>query len=117
MYVSPADADRLATHLGLSLSDFLSAHCKSDEDYTWLRADTPACPFLDSERRCSVYEARPTQCRTWPFWKENLAEARWKQELPSVCPGLNRGRRYSKAEIEERALETERAIEGEDATL
>jgi Fe-S-cluster containining protein len=30
-----------------------------------------ACAFLDGAR-CTVYEARPTQCRTFPFWKENL---------------------------------------------
>jgi Fe-S-cluster containining protein len=31
------------------------------------------CIFLDPQtRRCSVYAARPRQCRTWPFWSSNL---------------------------------------------
>ncbi|MEX0818019.1 MAG: YkgJ family cysteine cluster protein, partial [Pirellulaceae bacterium] len=31
------------------------------------------CVFFDSEKRkCTVYNARPRQCRTWPFWDSNL---------------------------------------------
>lgn len=42
---------------------------------------------------CSVYEARPAQCRTWPFWKENLdSEDAWKQaKKMTPCPGMGTG--------------------------
>src|SRR5580698_7318774 len=31
------------------------------------------CVFFDGEaRKCTVYGARPRQCRTWPFWNSNL---------------------------------------------
>ena len=42
---------------------------------------------------CSVYEARPAQCRTWPFWKENLdSEDAWKQaKKMTPCPGMDTG--------------------------
>ena len=31
------------------------------------------CIFLDAKSRtCTVYESRPVQCRTWPFWKSNV---------------------------------------------
>ncbi|MDP6541719.1 MAG: YkgJ family cysteine cluster protein, partial [Phycisphaerales bacterium] len=47
------------------------------------------CVFLDrtSDRSsCKLYNARPLQCRTWPFWKENLrtpdAWKRAKEETP-----------------------------------
>ncbi|MFN5272983.1 MAG: YkgJ family cysteine cluster protein [Planctomycetota bacterium] len=58
------------------------------------------CIFLEPKtRRCSVYESRPGQCRTWPFWKENLASpARWGQVAKS-CPGCNQGKLYSIQEI------------------
>lgn len=64
------------------------------------------CVFLDRESvpgkgLCKVYQARPTQCRTWPFWRENLTSRRaWeaaKRRAP--CPGMDSGRTYTLAEI------------------
>jgi len=58
------------------------------------------CIFLDPKTRgCSVYEARPVQCRTWPFWKSNVKTPKaWSQAAKS-CPGCNHGRLYSLNEI------------------
>ena len=54
------------------------------------------CIFLDRSTQkpsCSLYEVRPSQCRSWPFWKENLqSKAAWqhaKDETP--CPGMDTG--------------------------
>ena len=54
------------------------------------------CVLLDRSENsssCSVYEARPSQCRTWPFWKENLrSEDAWKRAKESTpCPGMDTG--------------------------
>lgn len=57
------------------------------------------CIFLDRKTQpgravCSLYDARPGQCRTWPFWPENLgSEAAWdraKRDTP--CPGMGEGK-------------------------
>lgn len=46
-----------------------------------------ACVFFDKvKKNCSVYEARPSQCKTFPFWehfKNNL------RELQAECIGVN----------------------------
>lgn len=54
------------------------------------------CVFLDRETIpgkaiCGVYEDRPQQCRTWPFWPENLAHPRDWQRASQTCPGINTG--------------------------
>jgi len=45
-----------------------------------------ACVFFDTTlKQCSVYEARPKQCRTFPFWdyfKEN------EKEVCEECPAI-----------------------------
>lgn len=45
-----------------------------------------ACVFFDLEKRqCSVYDARPKQCRTFPFWdyfKTRVDEV--KKECPAI---------------------------------
>ena len=59
------------------------------------------CIFLDPETRgCLVYEARPTQCRTWPFWSSNLSSQRAWRETCRACPGAGQGQLYSLEQIE-----------------
>lgn len=50
------------------------------------------CVFFDGEKRsCTVYEDRPRQCRTWPFWQSNVRTPEtWKQTC-EVCPGSGTG--------------------------
>lgn len=59
------------------------------------------CVFFDTDaRRCSVYDDRPRQCRTWPFWDSNLRTPEdWVRTCES-CPGSGTGRLYSLEEIE-----------------
>ena len=64
------------------------------------------CVFFDvASRRCTVYEARPRQCRTWPFWESNLRSPEAWEETCAVCPGSGKGRLYSLDEIETRRRE------------
>ena len=47
------------------------------------------CVFFDTESRsCSVYEARPRQCRSWPFWDSNLRTQQLWEETKDECPRL-----------------------------
>lgn len=46
------------------------------------------CIFLN-DKKCQVYEARPNQCRTFPWWKENLTtEESWKLAAKD-CEGIH----------------------------
>ncbi len=55
------------------------------------------CCFFDG--KCLIYEVRPVQCRTFPFWLENLRnETNWKG-ISKECPGIGRGKYYSKEKI------------------
>ena len=49
--------------------------------------------------QCTVYEARPKQCRTFPFWKEALHAKRVFDAMHRDCPGVGRGRFYTCEEI------------------
>jgi hypothetical protein len=64
---------------------------------------TKDCMFLqeaNGPKKCMIYPVRPSQCRIWPFWPENLANADAWNRAAQKCPGINRGRRYSFEEIE-----------------
>jgi len=92
---------RLASRLGLSESTFTERFTKPMEGH--LRSLTEKltafgydCVFLDrtsvpGKAVCGVYEDRPLQCKTWPFWKRNLAsESDWDRAV-ATCPGMNTG--------------------------
>jgi Fe-S-cluster containining protein len=61
-----------------------------------------ACVFFDTEKRnCTVYTARPRQCKTWPFWDSNLRNpTTWKQAC-EACPGSGEGKLHQLGHIEE----------------
>jgi Fe-S-cluster containining protein len=49
---------------------------------------------------CEVYEQRPTQCRSYPFWPELLeSQISWEAESEE-CPGVGKGRRYTRKQID-----------------
>ena len=65
------------------------------------------CVMLDGGARCLVYEVRPVQCRTWPFWPGNLASPQAWQAAARRCPGMDAGPRYVFEQIEALRMEME----------
>jgi len=74
--VTERDLARLARHFGIDLErarERFSYHYRTKDVDEWIlrhRKDTifeSVCRFLDPEkRRCTVYEARPAVCRSYP---------------------------------------------------
>ena len=64
---------------------------------------TRDCIFLQNEagkRKCMIYPVRPSQCRSWPFWPNNLNSSNAWNKTAQKCPGVNRGNHYTYEEIE-----------------
>lgn len=106
--VDDQEAATLAARFGLTLDEFTVRYTRPtimgrslNEQITDHGND---CIFLDREKIpgkavCGVYESRPKQCRTWPFWK-SLLVSRKRWELASrMCPGINKGPRFEPEEI------------------
>lgn len=93
MRVSEVEAAALAHHLGLELADFHERCTRRLDDGATSLAEKAnlECIFWSREDGCTVHPARPTQCRTWPFWRANLASpAHWAAAARS-CPGMDQG--------------------------
>ncbi len=106
VFLTIDDRRRFAKHLKTSTAVFTRKYCDLKDGVWHLKEDpkNPDCMFLKN-KRCSVYEARPTQCRTWPFWPEVMNPKSWTKEVASFCPGVGKGPLRSKAEIETTILE------------
>lgn len=107
VYLTLEDRRRLAAHLGMPTRRFTREHCAKTDGLFHLRETGPECRFL-VDNRCSVYEGRPTQCRTWPFWPENMPARAWTA-IAAFCPGVGKGAVISAERIEAALEEQERS--------
>ncbi|MBM3198930.1 MAG: YkgJ family cysteine cluster protein, partial [Chlamydiae bacterium] len=46
------------------------------------------CIFL-KDKRCTIYPVRPKQCKTFPWWTENLSSPKAWEEAAKSCEGIN----------------------------
>jgi Fe-S-cluster containining protein len=92
VYLTPEDARNMARELNLGLRDFKKLHCQKTDGALHLKDDasSPDCRFLKNNR-CEVYAGRPVQCRTWPFWPENMKAKAWNKAVVEFCPGVGKG--------------------------
>jgi Fe-S-cluster containining protein len=112
VFMTRAEERRIAESLGLTLRRFRRRHTyRPLGQERSLRFPEGRCTFL-VDNQCSIYETRPRQCRTWPFWEENLDADVWNKDVAAFCPGVGRGRLYTAAEIESVAL-GERDVSGD----
>ncbi len=109
VYVTLAERQRLARHFGLKTRAFTVKYCGKTDGKFHLRDPSSNCLFLEGAR-CTVYQARPQQCRTWPFWPENMSKKVWTQQVKRDCPGVGLGRWYSPREIEVKLAEEARRV-------
>ncbi len=89
VFLTPKDISNLANFLELPEEDFLRAYTREDVSDVVLKDKGEACIFLGKNGRCQIYEARPVQCRTFPFWPENMNEKVWNHEIKRDCPGVH----------------------------
>ena len=67
------------------------------------QSSTKDCVFLrkiDGQKKCIIYKVRPGQCRTWPFWSDNLTGPGAWNKTAKKCPGINRGKLRSFGQIQ-----------------
>ena len=102
VFLKEEEISTIHQHLGISREDFLRDYTKAVEDRVSLldvEKNNWDCVMLKNGK-CSIYAIRPMQCRTFPFWPRNIASKSDWRELDNHCPGLNKGRLFSKNEIE-----------------
>lgn len=92
VWVDLAEVRELSAALGLSIDEFGRRFLRGIGNRYALLEDalTGACVFLRG-KACSVYEQRPRQCRSYPFWSRVMASPEnWRAEA-AVCEGIDPG--------------------------
>ncbi len=100
--VDDSEVSQLAKLAGFSESRFRKDYTRTlgDRRVVLRERENGSCVFYDSNQGCTVYEARPRQCRTYPFWQKNVASSEaWVVEA-DACPGIGQGKLHPEQAIE-----------------
>lgn len=102
VWVSETEIDALAARLGLERAAFVRRYTRTvyRRGVSLVEKPNYDCVFYDRQRGCTVYEDRPRQCRSWPFWRTNLRDADSWAEASADCPGMDQGERHDRTTIE-----------------
>lgn len=122
VWISREEIVKLADHLKLAPDVFVDKYCRKidgqfslrerrtregNHDCIFLEKDSgkttlgPDGQLVSKPRGCTVYPVRPLQCRTWPFWPENLKNRIIWNRSAKRCHGMNAGdRHFTKEQIE-----------------
>ena len=91
IWITVDEIEKLSKHLNLSVDKLFEEYLvkygyRFSIKEKQLSQNNYACIFFDTDiKRCTIYEARPSQCKTFPFWdyfKDNI------QEVKDECPAI-----------------------------
>jgi hypothetical protein len=112
VWATAGEIAAIAAYLKMPVRDFRRKYVRREGRRHSLVEDPLSrdCVFLDDGcdrdgqpcRLCRVYPVRPLQCRTWPFWRQNLSSPQAWIAAQMRCPGINRGRMYTAEQIRRR---------------
>jgi Fe-S-cluster containining protein len=99
VYLRRGEAGAIAAFAGLGVKEFRARYTRKDHGRTSLGEESDGrCVFFE-EGECRIYQVRPVQCRTFPFWRWNTASRENWKTMAGECPGLGKGKLFSLEEI------------------
>jgi Fe-S-cluster containining protein len=112
VYLTEGDVQKAAGFVRMSARGFEKKYVyRTAHELRFRKPRRKQCPFL-VEDGCSIHPAKPTQCRTFPFWPELLENRTTWNNVRSYCPGVGKGPLIQIAAARRRAEEQRQAYPG-----
>ncbi len=101
VWVEPEEIGPLARAKGLTVKAFKRRHLRRvKRRWSLLERENGDCEMLGPDRRCTVYQAKPVRCSTFPFWPDVVEKPSVWEETAERCEGIGQGDLYPPDEIE-----------------
>lgn len=89
VHISKSETKKIADYLNMDYYEFKKKFTE------WILfggrvlkvKDDASCIFLE-KNLCKIYEVRPTQCKTFPFWESVVNDDSEVNYIKSYCKGL-----------------------------
>lgn len=101
VWVEPDEVAALAAETGRAPEDFArdalrevvdprtgAARLSLKERPDAAGGESGACALLEGRNECTVYDARPRHCRSFPYWPSVLEEPEAFEAARATCPGI-----------------------------
>jgi Fe-S-cluster containining protein len=97
VWLEEGEVERMAEHMRASAESFARRFVRDvvdPRDGTRRQAlretadEGGRCALLVGRNTCSVYDARPEHCRTFPYWNSVLTDRVAFENARSTCPGI-----------------------------
>jgi Fe-S-cluster containining protein len=103
VYLSEEDIVSIAGFLRKDKGSFIREYTRAvtifgERRFSLTERQNYDCVFWN--RLCLIYEVRPYQCRSFPFWKRHLVSEREWNRVGDRCRGINRGPVHPAEEID-----------------
>lgn len=108
VYISKSELQALCKKVNLTQEQFVKVYCRWVEQpdgakkLSLRELSNYDCIFWQKGIGCTVYEERPVQCRTYPFWSNIMQSKESWQKEAKECPGINTGCLHTQEEITEK---------------
>jgi len=105
VFLSTEDLKKLTDSLNMKKDQFLKAYCRwvtsiqGTESLSLKERSNKDCIFWESSG-CSVYNVRPLQCSSFPFWPSILSSQKSWKIAAAACPGMNTGELHTQEKID-----------------
>lgn len=89
VWVEESEVIEMAKYLQMEVDEFANQYIRRIDGKLALieMARSYDCVFL-KERKCSIYPVRPKQCKTFPWWPQNLKSKKDWEEAAKYCEGI-----------------------------
>ena len=104
VFLSVTDVRKILEKISIPYDYFLEVYCRwipsSEGDRLSLREKNNYDCIFWEKGGCALYEVRPFQCRSFPFWVSCLSSVEDWNRHAADCPGMNTGALHDCAEID-----------------
>ena len=100
VWVNKKEIEKISSFLGISQDAFARNYLRSfNGRFSLVEYGGGDCILYDNG--CKIYDVRPTQCRTFPFWGPNLENRAEWEKLRKTCPGIDKGKLHTLKDIQD----------------
>ncbi|MCF6154216.1 MAG: YkgJ family cysteine cluster protein [Candidatus Brocadia sp.] len=99
VWVNKREIEKISAFLSITQNAFAKNYLRTINDrFSLLEYGNGDCIMYDNG--CKIYDVRPCQCRSFPFWTSNLENRSEWEKVKKTCPGIDKGKLHTLEEIQ-----------------